>query len=186
MNHRFGRPTVTAIVLAFTVATLGASAVGHDPSPEASPGASSAPEVGIVRTLLGETTPASAPGQTLSLWHYTIPPGEALEPHTHPGFQVAQVVSGTLTYTVISGTVTVQRSDGTTETASDGDVLTINAGDTVVENPMLAHFGANDGDVPVEIDAASLFITGSPPALPLASPGGSASPGPVTSSGSQD
>jgi quercetin dioxygenase-like cupin family protein len=136
----------------------------------ASPPAS--PEAGIVRTLLGNTQPATAPGQTLSLWHYTIPAESALTPHTHPGFQVARVVRGTLTYDVISGSVTVLRADGTTETAQSGAVLVVNAGDTVIENPELAHFGANAGDAPVEIMAASLFTSGSEPALPLPSPGG--------------
>jgi quercetin dioxygenase-like cupin family protein len=138
---------------------------GTDPS--ASPEAS--PVGGIVRTLLGETAPTTAPDQMLGLWHYTIPAGEALTPHTHPGFQVARVVKGTLTYNVISGTVTVLRADGSTEMARSGAVITINAGDTVIENPDLAHFGANEGDVPVEIVAASLFMHGSPPALPLES-----------------
>jgi quercetin dioxygenase-like cupin family protein len=136
--------------------------------PAASPEAS--PVGGIVRTLLGEVAPATAPGEMLGLWHYTIPAGSALTPHTHAGFQVARVLSGTLTYNVISGSVTVMRADGTMETAGSGDVLTIDAGDTVIENPDLAHFGANAGDQPVEIVAASLFTQGSPPALPLASP----------------
>jgi quercetin dioxygenase-like cupin family protein len=130
---------------------------------------SAAPEAGIVRTLLGETSPTTAPDQTLGLWHYTIPAGSALTPHTHPGFQVARVLSGTLSYDVISGTVTILRADGTTEMARSGSVVTVNAGDTVIENPDLAHFGSNSGDVPVEIVAASLFTHGSPPALPLAS-----------------
>jgi quercetin dioxygenase-like cupin family protein len=133
---------------------------------------SASPAAGIVRTLLGDTQPATAPGQTLSLWHYTIPAESALTPHTHPGFQVARVVSGTLTYDVISGSVTVLRADGTTETAQSGAVLLVTAGDTVIENPELAHFGANAGDAPVEIVAASLFTSGSEPALPLPSPGG--------------
>ena len=90
-------------------------------------------------------------------------------PHTHPGFQVARIVSGTLTYNVIAGEVTILRADGSTETASTGDVVTINAGDTVVENPDLQHYGANDGDVPVEIYASSLFPVGAPPAIPLPS-----------------
>jgi hypothetical protein len=82
---------------------------GASPAPEAS----AAPE-GIVRTLLGAVDPTTAPGTTLSLWSYAIPSGEALVPHTHPGFQVARIKSGVLAYDVISGEVTIQRADGST------------------------------------------------------------------------
>lgn len=142
---------------------------GH-PGPSSAP-ASGAPSPvgGIIRTLLGDVAPTTAAGQTLSLWHYTIPAGSALVPHTHPGFQVARVVSGDLTYNVIDGEVTVLRADGTTETGTTGQVLVVHAGDTVIENPDLAHFGANAGTEPVEIYAASLFETGSAPAIPLPS-----------------
>ncbi len=124
---------------------------------------------GIIRTLLGDVLPTTADGQTLSLWHYTIPAGAQLVPHRHPGFQVARIVSGDLTYTVIDGDVTILRADGSTETDTSGKVLNLQAGDTVIENPDLAHFGANDGTVPVEIYAASLFQTGAAPAIPLPS-----------------
>jgi hypothetical protein len=45
----------------------------------------------------------------------------------------------------------------------------LEAGDSVVEDPGLAHFGANDGNVPVEFYTATLFTTGEPPAIPLPS-----------------
>jgi len=139
--------------------------MGHDmASPEP------APAGGIIRTLLGEVQPTTVEGETLSLWHYTIPAGQALVPHVHPGFQVARIVSGTLTYEVIDGEVTILRADGSTETASAGAVVTLDAGDTVIENPDLSHFGTNNGSEPVIIHASSLFTTGSAPAIPLASP----------------
>ena len=90
-------------------------------------------------------------------------------PHTHPGFQVARILSGTLTYNVIEGEVTILRGGGATETATTGQTVTLEAGDTVIENPDLQHFGANNGTEPVVIYAASLFSTGSPPAEPLPS-----------------
>ena len=43
------------------------------------------------------------------------------------------------------------------------------AGDTVVENPELAHYGANNGTEDVVIYAASLFPVGAAPADPLPS-----------------
>lgn len=132
------------------------------------PDAAAAP-AGIVRTLLGEVAPDTAPGQTLSLWYYVIPAGQALVPHHHPGYQVARIVSGTLTYNVIAGTADIIRADGSTETATGGDVVTLNAGDTVVENPQTEHFGANDGTEEVILYTSTLFTTGEPPAIPLPS-----------------
>lgn len=131
--------------------------------------APAAPVGGIIRTTLGSVDPSTADGLTLGLWHYTIPAGEALVPHTHPGFQVARIVSGTLTYEVISGEVTILRGDGSTETASSGETVILEAGDSVVENPELQHFGANNGTKAVEIYASSLFAVGAPPAEPLPS-----------------
>jgi quercetin dioxygenase-like cupin family protein len=149
----------------------------HQPNAHESPSASevaeaspaTSPAGGIIRTLLGAVAPTTADGQTLSLWHYTIPAGSALVPHTHPGFQVARIVSGDLTYTVIDGEVTILRADGSTETGTSGQVVELHATDTVIENPGLAHFGANSGTEPVEIYAASLFETASAPAIPLPS-----------------
>jgi quercetin dioxygenase-like cupin family protein len=144
----------------------------HRPSGEGHEGmdpAASAPPTGIVRTLLGTVEPTTAEGETLSLWEYTIPAGAALTPHTHPGFQVAHIDSGTLTYEVLSGEVTIQRGDGSTETATAGDEVLLAPGDTVIESPGMAHFGANNGSEPVVLHAASLFTTGSEPALPLPS-----------------
>ena len=46
------------------------------------------PSTGIIRSELGNALPATAPGQTLSLWHYSIPAGSKLMPHKHPGWQV--------------------------------------------------------------------------------------------------
>lgn len=137
-----------------------------DASP--APDASAAPAA-ITRTLLGEIAPDTAPGETLSLWYYSIPAGMALVPHHHPGYQVARIVSGTLTYNVLAGTADVIRADGSTETATGGDVITLNAGDTVVENPETEHYGANDGTEPVILYTSTLFTTGEPPAIPLPS-----------------
>jgi quercetin dioxygenase-like cupin family protein len=129
---------------------------------------------GIIRDNLGGTLPGTAPGQRLSLWHYTIPAGSRLSPHRHPGWQVARVVAGTLSYTIIAGEATVLRGSGATEIHGIGETITLATGDTIIENPDLQHFGANEGTVPVEIYASSLFVDGQPPAIPL--PSASAAP----------
>ncbi len=96
-------------------------------------------------------------------------------PHYHPGWQVARIIAGTLTYTIIDGQATVIRKGGATETHGGGETITIATGDSIVENTDLHHYGANNGSVAVEIYAASLFGDGQPPAIPLASPSPSGS-----------
>jgi quercetin dioxygenase-like cupin family protein len=166
MRSRLAIRVVLAIALAGSIAIAFAGCqVGASGAPAASP----SPVGGIIRTDLGNTLPGTAPDQRLGLWHYTIPAGSALVPHTHPGWQVARIVAGTLSYTIISGQATVIRSGGGTETHGSGETITLATGDSIVENPDLAHFGTNKGSTPVEIYAASLFKDGSPPAIPLPS-----------------
>jgi len=96
---------VAAIALA---AVLGAcQPAGAAPTPS--------PSGGIIRQDLGNVLPATAQGERLGLWHYTIPAGSQLVPHHHPGWQVARVAAGTLTYQIIKGEATVIRASGATE-----------------------------------------------------------------------
>ena len=41
------------------------------------------------------------------------------------------------------------------------------AGEWVIEQPQVIHFGANNGDRPVVILLATLFTNGSPPSIPV-------------------
>jgi quercetin dioxygenase-like cupin family protein len=129
-----------------------------------------APEPSIVRTLLGQTEPTVAEGETLGLWQYVIPAGAELAPHTHPGDQVARIVSGMLTYEVVSGEAQVLRRDGASETVGAGSSVTLVPGDTVVESPGMVHFASNAGRRPVVIISATLFETGAEPATPVERP----------------
>jgi quercetin dioxygenase-like cupin family protein len=133
----------------------------------------------VVSTVLGETEPAAAVGQTLGLRAYVIPSGVALPPHTHPGTQLARILRGVLRYEVISGEAHVVRSDGTPETVGAGDVVMLEAGDVVIEGPGMVHFGTSVGRGPVHIVSATLFETGAEPATtvdPSSNPGPSAAP----------
>jgi quercetin dioxygenase-like cupin family protein len=146
---------------------------GPDAPSSARPSAGSG---GIVRQLLGETQAPDAPGQTLSLWRYTIPAGAELAPHVHRGVQVARIVIGSFRYDVDEGEATVVRADGTVETLGSGDSAELRAGDTVVEHAGLAHGGVNAGRLPVVIVASSLVATGEDLTSPI--PASSASPTP--------
>ncbi len=164
-----------ATALAGVVAVAAAcSAAGASP---AAPTAASASIPPVVRAILAAGDPANADGQKLELARYTIQPGTKLAAQHHPGMQLAFIESGTLTYTVIEGTVTITAADGTTRTVGPGETATIAPGEWLVESEDIVHFGENGGNVPVVILAASLFEAGEPPAIPVdPSPSGGATP----------
>jgi quercetin dioxygenase-like cupin family protein len=119
-----------------------------------------------VRTVLASGAPSfAAPGYEMDLARYTIPPHAKLAPHHHPGMQLAYIESGTLTYTVIEGTVTVHAIDGSTRTIGPGQTGQIRTGEWLTETPEIVHFGANETDQPISILASSLFVQGDPPAI---------------------
>lgn len=121
---------------------------------------------GVSRTMLGQTDPQNAPGQTLSLQVVRIAPGVKLAQHYHQGTQVARIVSGTLTYSLDTGSAAVTAKGATTETVTGPKTITLRAGDTIVENAGLPHHAANKGKVPVVIDITALLQTGAPLATP--------------------
>lgn len=122
----------------------------------------------VERQLLAETAPDTAPGQLLELTRVIVPPGEALPPHIHPGPQMAVIVNGTLTYTIIEGEATVVRAAGTanatTETHASGSTVELRTGDSVTEPAGMVHEAANRGSDYVIIYLSSLFEEGEPPA----------------------
>jgi hypothetical protein len=122
---------------------------------------------GVTRTPLGEATPANAPGQKLYLQQVAIAPHAKLPEHYHQGTQVARVISGTLTYNIVSGTAAVTRANGKTEEASGPGKVLLQPGDSLVETSSLVHFGANDTGKPVVIELAALLAQGAPLATPV-------------------
>src|SRR5680860_1430105 len=86
-----------------------------------------------VREELAETAPANAPGQRLYLQRVTINPGARLDTHYHDGTQVAAVVDGTLTYDMVEGAVEVTRKDGTVETFTAPETISLDEGDAITE-----------------------------------------------------
>jgi quercetin dioxygenase-like cupin family protein len=120
-----------------------------------------------VRTVLASGAPSQAPGYEMDLARYTIPPHTKLAAHHHPGMQLAYIESGTLTYTVVQGTVTVHAAGGSTRQISAGQTGTIATGEWLTETPDIVHFGENATDQPITILASSLFAQGQPPAIPV-------------------
>lgn len=150
------------LILALLVAMTGLTVLAQDiATPAATPAV--APAATVVREVLNEGNPASAPGEVLQLVQYTIPGNIALPAHTHPGMQVNVVVSGTLTYTVVEGEAHVTRADGTRETLSGGETTDLLPGDAITEPEGMIHFGVNLGSEPIVLLTASLFEADEPP-----------------------
>lgn len=116
----------------------------------------------VVREILdSQVDPPGAPGRTLTLVRYTIAPGAQLPAHIHPGVQEASIQSGTLTYTVISGTAEVKRAlGGQIEAVAGPKTVTLGPGDAVTETGDMVHFGANKTGAPVVIVASLLTENG--------------------------
>jgi quercetin dioxygenase-like cupin family protein len=130
----------------------------------------------VVRTVLAGGRPGAAPNDNLELARYVIQPGTRLVAHHHPGMQLAFIESGTLSYTVLVGTVTVHGVGGASRTIAAGQTGTITAGEWIAEDESIHHFGENAGTVPVVILASSLLEADEPPAIP--DPSSSAGPSP--------
>jgi quercetin dioxygenase-like cupin family protein len=162
------RAALTALALVAASVWLAACAAAQPssgPSGSGNGGTPAATTAAVVRSVLAAGVPASAPGRNLELVRYTIAPHTALAPHHHPGMQLALIESGTLTYSVIEGTIEVHGTDGSTRTIGPGETGQIVAGEWIAETESIVHFGANDTDDPVVILAASLLAADEPPAI---------------------
>jgi quercetin dioxygenase-like cupin family protein len=116
--------------------------------------------------------PAGAKGQTLGLSKVTVPPGAKLALHVHPGTQTAYIESGTLTYSVKTGSVPVYRGAADQKPklvrrVTAGHTAQVRAGQWLIEKPGVQHFAANRGSKPIVILAATLLQDGKPPAIPI-------------------
>jgi quercetin dioxygenase-like cupin family protein len=131
-----------------------------------------------LRNALAQTSEVrGAPQRTLVLSRVTVQPGATLALHHHLGTQVARVESGTLTYTVRRGSVTVRRGESDRDpkrvrTISGGQTGRVAAGEWIVEQPSDIHQAANRGSAPVVIYIATLLREGAPPATPVQLPAG--------------
>ena len=156
--RRWASPAAIGVLVALAV-PLAAGC-----SPASAPSASVPP---VIRAILAAGNPSAAPDANLELVRYTIQPGTTLAAHHHPGMQLAFIESGTLTYAVIEGTVTVHGAAGATRTIGPGQTGEIAAGEWIAEDESIVHFGRNAGSVPVVILASSLLASGESPAIPV-------------------
>jgi len=150
-----------SVAAALAVATLAACS-GHTSGASSSPSSVASPGL-VSKVIYASAVPAGAKGEEQYLYAVAVPPGTTLAPHTHPGTQLANIQGGTLTYTVISGTVTVIRHAGTDQEQREqitGQTVDLHTGDSVIESPGMVHSAENRGSVPVRIVLSALFPKG--------------------------
>jgi len=146
---RTGDSTSTTVTPSTTIATA---------STEASPGTTVEVRTEVLTQF---ADPPGADGRTLSLVRYTIAPGAKLSPHVHPGVQMAHIESGTLTYTIVSGTAMVERAGSSDRTVAPGPTtIELVAGDSVIEVDDMVHYGENRTAEPIVILASLLTEDG--------------------------
>ena len=112
---------------------------------------------GITREVLASVAPPNAPGTALYLTRVRIAPGSPLPEHFHDGTQVARVISGVLTYEVVSGVAVVSRADGTRDDYTGPATVKLRPGDVVTELPGMIHRGRNATKKPVVTETAALL-----------------------------
>ena len=126
----------------------------------------------VVREPLAQSSKVTkAKGQTLGLTRVTLKPGAEIPAHHHAGTQVSFIDRGTLTYTVLTGSVKVFKGPSDDhprfiQKIDAGSTAKIRTGQWLVEQPAAHHQARNAGDEPVVIYLSTLFPKGSPPSIP--------------------
>jgi quercetin dioxygenase-like cupin family protein len=155
MRRSVGFGPILCLALAAVLWVSGAGSRAESTATLATPVAGGLP--GVASEVLGRGESASAPGQELAVARVTIAAGAAIPEHEHPGTQVAAIIAGELTYTVVTGEVPVTRAGGEIETVGAGQTVTLRPGDSLVEQPGVRHHAENNGPATVEIALATLF-----------------------------
>ncbi len=169
------RTVIVALLAVLSVPTAAACGSSAGTTPAAPAGTTTTvttttaatPPAVVKEVLDNDLTPPGAPDRTLSLVRYTIPAGAKLAPHVHPGVQMASIESGTLTYTVISGTAQVRRAGAAADAPTGPGTIELGRGDAVTETGTMVHFGENKTKDPVIILATLLTEHGHELAEPV-------------------
>jgi hypothetical protein len=122
-------------------------------------------------SLAATDKPEGAKGKTLGLSRVTVPPGAELALHHHEGTQIAHIAKGTLSYTVVEGSVEVRKGAADEDPKlvrkiKAGETGRIKAGQWIVEQRSDRHMAANRGEQKIVIYLATLLDRGAPPATP--------------------
>jgi quercetin dioxygenase-like cupin family protein len=124
----------------------------------------------VTYTPIAEGLPLNAPGQVMQLYRFTMPPGDALPAHSHPGATLLQIESGEMSYTVVRGQVRLWTRDAdggrTDRLVEAGEMAVFGPGDAIFYDADTAHSAVNPGDVPVAVLAVTLLDIELPQTIP--------------------
>lgn len=124
----------------------------------------------VTLTPIAEGVPLDVPGHALRLYRFTMPPGDALPTHSHPGVTMLQIEAGELSYTLVRGQVRLWTNDAdgvrTERLVTAGETVVFGPGDAIFYDADTAHSAVNPGDVPVAVLAVTLLDTSQPQAIP--------------------
>jgi quercetin dioxygenase-like cupin family protein len=119
------------------------------------------PPAPTYNSLARTVNPIGAKGRALGLSRVVIQPGAKIPLHYHQGTQVAYIQSGTLTYTVHTGSVKVMTGPGDDGTLvreiKAGQTGKIKAGQWIKEVPSEQHRANNLGKKKIVIYLANLL-----------------------------
>jgi quercetin dioxygenase-like cupin family protein len=130
------------------------------------PAVATARAEGITVEPIGFGAPVSTPGHGLTLYRFSLPPGEVVEPHRHPGATILAVESGELGYTLLRGKASVQRKETGGEELTPGGETILRPGDALFYDADAAHTARNPGSIPVLVLAVTLLATDQPATIP--------------------
>ena len=117
---------------------------------------------GITFEPIGYGAPKSTPGHGLTVYRFSLPPGEVIPPHRHPGATILSVESGEMGYILLRGTASMLRKETGGEELSLGTETVLRPGDSIFYDAETAHTARNPGGVPVLILAVTLLATDQP------------------------
>ena len=134
---------------------------------------------GVEVTFINEGEPAAASGQSVVLYRVVIHDGGEVPSHTHPGTTNLTVESGTLSWTLLAGTVQVTRPGAALEQVTEpGTEILVDPGASLFYNDDVVHVARAAAAVPASVLIAGLFEKGQPiitlteePGTPTSEPG---------------
>lgn len=170
--RRFSVPLSAAAIVLFGLATIGGlTTAAQEATPEAGPnvvvgqlaplGESFEAFPGVNIEFINEGEPETASGQSLVLWRVILTDEGEIPAHMHPGTTILTVESGSLSWTLLAGTVQVARPGAALEQVTEaGTEIIVDPGASLFYNADVVHSARGVGGVPASVLIASLFETG--------------------------
>lgn len=123
--------------------------------------AEDADETGV--RLLASGSPIAAPGQVLSLFRFTVPPGYVFEQHRHPGLTLLAIERGAMEWTLREGSAEIRRAgDGRRVLLGLGETVILAPGDSIAYDRETVHTAAAGDDGNLTVISTTLLDAAGP------------------------